>query len=386
MGRVREGGVGDPLANSIVVEGFRVLRFGAELPEELREFIERVYQPRASMRYWHRLLGLDGEELEEAWKAVPWAYRKAFEDMVTPRMPKRKSYVRFPLLSYTLKHHGADLRGKELIIRLNRTAYSIPLPERGLEWLRMQEDACRESGGRLTRYVAVKSDGQVSVVLHCSHSLGVEELLENLEVIAAVDVNSNHGFYLFAYDLRSGGFRICRFKIPKIDWRRIKELQRSAAKSRKPGAWATARCSLRKAYRRRRIAMLKAVAEVAEELRGKRAILFVDVPFDESLRNNGLQRTLRSFAKRLENALGFEGIVTVERTLSSRRCPLCGAKLEEAEKRGRTRVMRCTGCGMVFERDSVPALHALKLFLDEAEVGELVEKLMRHYRLSVQRR
>ncbi|WP_460025216.1 transposase family protein [Infirmifilum sp. SLHALR2] len=214
----------------------------------------------------------------------------------------------------------------------------------------------------------------------------MEELLENLEVIAVVDVNSSHGFYFLAYDLRSGSFRVHRLKVPKIDWRRIKELQRNATKSRKPGAWATARCALRKAHRRRRAALLSAVAEATKELRGKRAVAFIDVPFDESLRNSGLQRTLRSFAKRLENSLGFHGIPVIERTLPSKRCPLCGGKLEEAERRGETRVMRCTGCGMVFERDSVPALHALKLFLEEAEVEELAENLARHYRLSAQRR
>jgi len=237
----------------------------------------------------------------------------------------------------------------------------------------------------MTRYVAVKSDGQVSVVLHCSHSLSVEELLESLDAIAIVDVNSSHGFYFFAYDLRSGGFRVRRFKVPEVNWSKIKELQRAAAKSKSPGAWATSRCAIKKAYRRRRAALLSAVAEVAKELRGKRAVAFIDVPFDESLRNSGLQRTLRSFARRLENSLGFHGIPVIERTLPSKRCPLCGGKLEEARKRGRTRVMKCTGCGMVFERDSVPALHALKLFLEEAEVEELAENLARHYRLSAQR-
>jgi len=49
-------------------------------------------------------------------------------------------------------------------------------------------------------------------------------------------------------------------------------------------------------------------------------------------------------------------------------------------------VMRCTGCGRMFERDSVPALHALKLFIEEAEVEELAEKLARHYRLSDQQK
>jgi len=369
----------------LAVEGFRVLKFEAELPAELREFIERVYQPKASLRFWQRLLGLDGEELENIWKQVPWSYRKAFDDMVAPRMPKRKSYLRFPLLSYMQKHTGADLRGKELVVRVSRRSFSIPLPEHGAEWLGRQEDACRESGGRLSRYVAVKSDGQVSVVLHCSHSLSIEELLENLEVIAVVDINSSHGFYFFAYDLRSGSFRVRRFKVPKIDWRRIKELQRNATKSRSPGAWATARCTIKKAYRRRRAALLRAVAEAAKELKGRKAMVFVDIPFDESLRGNGLQRTLRGFARALENLLGFHGIPVIERTLPSKRCPLCGGKLEEVRKRGGTRVMRCTGCGMEFERDSVPALHALKLLLDEAEVEELAEKLARHYRLSAQR-
>ncbi|PLJ77771.1 MAG: hypothetical protein B7L53_05370 [Thermofilum sp. NZ13] len=364
-----------------------MLKFEAELPEELKDFIERVYQPRASMRYWQRLLGLGDAKLEVAWKEVPWAYRVTFDDMVVPSAtPKRKSYLRFPLLSWTLKHHGADLRGKELIIRLYRRVYSIPLPERGVEWLQRQEEACRESGGRLTRYVAVKSDGQVSVVLHCSHSLGVEELLESLDAIAVVDVNSSHGFYFLAYDLRNGGFTVRRFKVPEVNWRRIKLLQRAAAESRSPGAWATARCALRKAYRRRRAALLKAVAEVAKELKGRRALVFVDVPFDESLRNSSLQRTLRSFTGRLENSLGFHGIPVIGRTLPSKRCPLCGAKLEKAERRGETRVMKCTGCGRAFERDSVPVLHALKLFIEESEVEELAEKLARHYRLSSQKK
>ncbi|UNQ72829.1 hypothetical protein [Infirmifilum sp. NZ] len=34
--------------------------------------------------------------------------------------------------------------------------------------------------------------------------------------------------------------------------------------------------------------------------------------------------------------------------------------------------------------ESVPAFHALKLFLDEAEVKELAEKPARHYRLGAQ--
>jgi len=208
----------NPHNNSrITVEGYRVLKFKAELPKELKDFIERVYQPKASMRYWQRLLGIDGEELESIWKAVPWAYRKAFDDIVAPRVPKRKSYVRFPLFSWTLKHTGADLREGELIIRVYGRSFRIPLPERGAEWLQRQEDACRESGGRLTRYVAVKSEGQVSVVLHCLRNLDAEELLENLEVIATVDVNSSHGFYFLAYDLHNGGFTVRRFKIPKID-------------------------------------------------------------------------------------------------------------------------------------------------------------------------
>jgi len=378
--------MGSPHSNSkLAVEGYRVLKFETELPEELKDFIERVYQPKASMRYWQKLLGLGSEELEEAWRALPWAYRDAFDKVVAPRMPKKRSYIRFPLFSWTLKQQGADLRGKELIIRLYRRVYSIPLPERGAEWLGRQEDACKESGGRLSRYIAVKGDREINVVLHCSHSLSVEELLENLEAIAVVDINSSHGFYFLAYDLRNGSFTIRRFKVPEVNWRRIKVLQRAAAKSRSPGAWATARCTLKKAYRRRRAALLSAVAKIAGELKGRGALVFVDVPFDESLRNNGLQRTLRSFAKRLENALGFEGIVTVERTLPSKRCPLCGAKLEEVRKRARTRVMRCTDCGREFERDSVPALHALKLLLDEAEVEGLAEKLASHYRLSAQR-
>jgi len=377
----------DPRGNSrIAVEGFRVLRLRAELPKELKDFIERVYQPKASLRFWQRLLGLDSEELESVWKAVPWAYRDAFDRMVQPGVPKKRSYVRFPLLSWTLRQQGADIRGGELIIRVDRRAHRIELPERGAEWLRGQEDACMESGGRLTRYVAIKRDGQVSVVLHCSHSLSVEELLENLEAIAVVDINSSHGFYFLAYDLRSGSFTIRRFKVPEVNWGRIKELQSSAAKSKTPGAWATARCTLRKAYRRRRATMLNAIAKIARELKGRRAIVFIDVPFDASLRSNGLQRTLRSFAKRLENALGFYGILAIERTLPSRRCPLCGGKLEEVKRRGNTRVMHCTACGMEFERDTVPALHALKLFIEESEVEELAEKLARHYRLSAQRR
>jgi len=373
----------DPRKNSkLTVEGFRVLKFEAELPKKLKEFIERIYQPKASMHYWQMLLGLNSEELEGVWKAVPWAYRDAFDKVVAPSTPKRRSYMRFPLFSWTLKRQGAELRGGELVVRVYGKACRIPLPERGAEWLHRQEDACRESGGKLTRYVTIKGDGEINIVLHCSHSLSVEELLENLEVIAAVDVNSSHGFYFFAYDLRSGAFRIRRFKVPEVNWRRIKVLQRGAAKSKSPSAWATARCALRKAYRRRRTAMLSAVAKIARELKGRKAIVFVDVPFDESLRNNGLQRTLRSFARRLENALGFEGIVTVERTLSSRRCPLCSAKLEEAERRDETRVMKCTGCGRAFERDSVPALHALKLFIEESEVEELAEKLTKRYGLQ----
>ncbi|WP_460025215.1 hypothetical protein [Infirmifilum sp. SLHALR2] len=126
----------DPRNGKLAVEGFRVLKFEAELPEELKDFIERVYQPRASMRYWQRLLGLNSEELESMWKQVPWSYRDAFDNIVQPSTaPKRRSYLRFPLLSWTLRQQGADLRGKELIIRLYRRTYRIPLPERGLGWL-----------------------------------------------------------------------------------------------------------------------------------------------------------------------------------------------------------------------------------------------------------
>jgi len=124
---------------------------------------------------------------------------------------------------------------------------------------------------------------------------------------------------------------------------------------------------------------------VAKELRGKRAIVFVDVPFNESLRGNGLQRTLRSFAKRLENALGFHGIPVIERTLPSKKCPLCGGRLKESVKRKNTRIMQCVQCGMEYERDTVPGLHAVKLFTTLAEVEDLARKLAVNYNIAGQR-
>ncbi len=104
---------------------------------------------------------------------------------------------------------------------------------------------------------------------------------------------------------------------------------------------------------------------------GKEPLVLIDVPNDESLRGSSLQRTLRSFAKYLENVLSWYGVYWEERRLYSTVCPpRCEAGLKLVKATRHARIMACPPrCGFEEERDNVPLHWALK-YLPPALKGE----------------
>ncbi|MEM2245912.1 MAG: hypothetical protein QXU91_05575, partial [Thermofilum sp.] len=78
-----------------------------------------------------------------------------------------------------------------------------------------------------------------------------------------------------------------------------------------------------------------------------RAIIAVDVPDSESLRNSKLQKTYLRVTKLVKNLCRYEGALYRRVRASGRACPLCSSWCGEMEHR----YYRCPKCELVFDRD-----------------------------------
>ncbi|MEM4665878.1 MAG: zinc ribbon domain-containing protein [Thermofilum sp.] len=139
-------------------------------------------------------------------------------------------------------------------------------------------------------------------------------------------------------------------------------LERVRRLERRAGALTTERadrlrCQLERAARlaRRRWAR-KVVHELRQLIRGAngRAVVAIDVPDPESLRNSRLQKTYLHVTKLVKNLCRYEGALYRRVRASGRVCPLCGRWCEEVEHR----YYRCPSCGIVVDRDYGGAFNA----------------------------
>lgn len=342
----------------------------------------------ASHIYWCRRLGLEPsrEVLEKIWAEVPSYWRwhvvdprdplylfKGVED--TPR--PFKVVLGVPLVDALHERKGAYIRGNRLVLRLNRRL-EFEIPERALRWL---EKRLAERPDR--KYVRVFEKYGKLVVQIVLHKVNRVAFPEN-PLLVVVDVNSSYGMVVHFWDERlvktlklrppnkGRGWRTVRKLMSLRDnlcnqaCIRREQLNRYGALIRKTLGGSSKTWVQQGASR-----LIKRIRRMARR-RGKQPLVIIDVPDHSSLRGMALQRTLLSFAKRLENLLSWYGVYWVEKRLYSSVCPVCGARLRLLKRTKNRRIMACTKCGFREDRDNVPLYWALKIL--PALKGEASER------------
>ncbi|MEM4667220.1 MAG: hypothetical protein QW498_07985 [Thermofilum sp.] len=137
------------------------------------------------------------------------------------------------------------------------------------------------------------------------------------------------------------------------------------------------RCQLEQAARiaRRRWAR-KVVHELRQLVReaGGRAVIAIDVPDPESLRNSKLQKTYLHVTKLVKNLCAYEGALYRRVRASGRVCPLCSRWCEEVGHR----YYQCPKCELVFDRDYGASFTAALRVLPPTLADELRKWLKAH--------
>ncbi|MEM4900024.1 MAG: zinc ribbon domain-containing protein, partial [Thermofilum sp.] len=100
----------------------------------------------------------------------------------------------------------------------------------------------------------------------------------------------------------------------------------------------------------------KLLGELRQLIRGAngRAVIAIDVPDSESLRNSKLQKTYLRVVKLVKNLCAYEGALYRRVRASGRACPLCGSWAFEVGHR----YYQCPRCGIVVDRDYGGAFNA----------------------------
>ncbi|MEM4853104.1 MAG: zinc ribbon domain-containing protein, partial [Thermofilum sp.] len=233
--------------------------------------------------------------------------------------------------------------------------------------------------------------------------------------VVGVDVNSVYGLTVVVFDVTEGGVRVpkspMRWQPPNDTLfltmaailRKIAQglpptppdnaseeerqrwqwaLERMRRLERRVGALTTERadrlrCQLERAARmaRRRWAR-KVVHELRQLIReaGGRAVIAIDVPDPESLRNSKLQKTYLHVTKHIKNLCAYEGALYRRVRASGRACPLCSRWCEEVEHR----YYKCPKCELVFDRDYGGAFNAALEALPPLLADELRKWLKAH--------
>ena len=185
-------------------------------------------------------------------------------------------------------------------------------------------------------------------------------------LLCFIDVNSRYGVaaVIAAYEEE----RVKVFETPKFrppnQARRLKEAAkrlRAAAHGSKPSVnYALARLSMKyDAQGWVKSAAARIFKKALERAKGRSVLMNFDVPDSASVKGSCLQRTLLSIRRVAENLANWYGVYTTFECFPSRRCPLCGGRLEEYRTK-RTRVMRCQQCGFFEDRDYIPFYHWLR--------------------------
>ncbi|MEM1630740.1 MAG: hypothetical protein QXX83_01280 [Thermofilum sp.] len=92
---------------------------------------------------------------------------------------------------------------------------------------------------------------------------------------------------------------------------------------------------------------------------GGRAVVAIDVPDPESLRNSRLQKTYLHVTKLVKNLCAYEGALYRRVRASGRVCPLCSSWAFEVGHR----YYQCPRCGIVVDRDYGGAFNAALVVL-----------------------
>ncbi|MEM4444907.1 MAG: zinc ribbon domain-containing protein [Thermofilum sp.] len=385
-------------------EGFRVFR--VELNRRVRRELAKLHQrlaardpslPKSAFRYlgsWEEERAVVLELREQAGKRTPPRRDPPYHllvkitkdgkrihgsDSVPVVIDLGRGELRIPCAGIRVKLQPSLLKALEGELRL------APKPEFIVQL------TCR---GRL-RIVAFRSPPKWWLYREeCSDFDAVR--LEPPVRVVGVDVNSVYGIAAVVFDLTDGN----RVRVPKspMRWqppndtlfltmaailRKIAQglppepprdadeeeqamwfwaLERVRRLERRVGALTTERadrlrCQLEQAARiaRRRWAQ-KLLGELRRLVRGAngRAVVAIDVPDPDSLRNSRLQKTYLRVEKLVKNLCRYEGALYRRVRASGRVCPLCSRWCEEVEHR----YYQCPSCGIVVDRDYGGAFNA----------------------------
>ncbi|MEM1615077.1 MAG: transposase [Pyrobaculum sp.] len=257
-----------------------------------------------------------------------------------------------------------DLPKGELRLRRIIPGYAIviKLNRKEVRYIRQR----LEEGGRLT-FAEAWVDGEY---LYIALSFRRDVELIRPKKLIVVDVNALHHGFTVALVGENGVEEVREYKAPVERvyatlerarvWKRFNNLLKKSRNAERKAKKFT-----KKAYNIVRDFVNKTAHEVVEMARKHEAEIWIDTPFDETVRK--LYRTLpphakvllagmRRFAKRVEEQATWYGVPTRRVTLSSTKCPRCSAKLVGLESRR----MRCPACGFEEDRDRVPIHWALK--------------------------
>ncbi|MEM0494704.1 MAG: zinc ribbon domain-containing protein [Thermofilum sp.] len=394
---------GAPEKSEAPGEGFRVFR--VELNRRVRGELAKLHQrlvqrdpslPKNAFRY------------HESWENEDANMREMREQAGKRSPPKRRAayYLLAKVVKDGKRIHGS--KGASVIVDLGRSELRIPcagirIPlkpglvkalEGELRLAPKPEFAvqltCR---GRL-RIVAFRSPPKWWLYREECADFDAVRLGPPVRVVG-VDVNSVYGIAAVVFDLTEGGVRVPKspFRLqPPNDalylaeasvLRKIAQglppeppdnateeelqlwqwaLERVKRLSSRVGALTTERadrlrCQLERAARlaRRRWAR-KLLGELRQLIRGAngRAVIAIDAPDPESLRNSKLQKTYLHVTKHIKNLCRYEGALYRRVRASGRACPLCGRWCEEVAHR----YYKCSHCSIVFDRDYGGAFNA----------------------------
>ena len=187
--------------------------------------------------------------------------------------------------------------------------------------------------------------------------------------VLAIDLNALHNGV--AWGIVEEG-RIIKRKVERPDLRAIERLQREISRMDSLCAKGEPYCRQVSTAKSRLYRILRqfeddVAKEIVEAAVKKKAMIVVDAPRDESLReikesNYAPERKIYldvgRLRRRIEQLAEWYGVPYREARLYSTICPRCGAKMIELPKRK----MRCPKCGFEAPRDKIPLLWAAKLF------------------------
>ncbi|MEM4852516.1 MAG: zinc ribbon domain-containing protein [Thermofilum sp.] len=384
-------------------EGFRVFR--VELNRRVRGELAKLHRrlvsrdpslPKSAFRYhksWEEEKAVVLEMRERAGKRTPPKRDPPYHllvkvikdgkrihgsDSVPVVVDLGRGELRIPCAGIRVKLQPSLLKALEGELRLD------PKPELVVQL------TCR---GRL-RIIAFRSPPKWWAFREECADFSVVRLEPPVRVVA-MDVNSVYGIAAVVFDLTEGGVRVPKSpfrlqppndtlfltmaailrkiaqglppepprdateeELQRWQWalERVKQLEERA------GALTTERADRlrRQLERAARIARKRWARKVVHELRqlvrgaNGRAVVAIDVPDPDSLRNSKLQKTYLRVEKLVKNLCRYEGALYRRVRASGRACPLCSRWCEEVEHR----YYQCPSCGIVVDRDYGGAFNA----------------------------